>query len=52
MLKKIHVIEFQSLVMVPHGNTKIHHVTFWGILGENSFIIQTLIFAIHYEHLF
>jgi hypothetical protein len=49
---KIHVIKFKWLVMVPLSNTKIHHVALWGILGENSFIIQTLILAIHYEQWF
>ncbi len=46
---KFHVIKFKWLVMVPFSDTKIHHVALWGILGEFSFIIQTLILAIHYE---
>jgi hypothetical protein len=39
-------------VMVPFGDTKIHQVALWGILGENYFIIQALNLAIHYEHSF
>jgi hypothetical protein len=49
---KIHAIKFQWLVMMPLGDTKIHHVALWEILGKNSFIIQTLILAIRYEHSF
>jgi len=51
-VEKIYAIKFQWLVMVPLGDTKIHHVTLWGILGKNSFIFQKLILAIHYEHSF
>jgi hypothetical protein len=40
----------QKLVMVPFGNTKIHHVALWRVLDENYFIIQTLILVMHYEH--
>jgi hypothetical protein len=47
-VEKIHAIKFQSLMMVPLGSIKIHHVALWKNLGENSFIIQTLILAIHY----
>jgi hypothetical protein len=38
---KIHAIEFQWLVMVPLGDTTIHHMGPREILGEKSFIIQT-----------
>jgi hypothetical protein len=51
-VQKIHDIKFQWLVMVPLGETKIHHVTIWRILGEYFFIIQKLILTIHYEHSF
>jgi hypothetical protein len=51
-LENIHAIKFQWLVKMPLGYTKIHHVALWGIFDENSFIIQTLILAIHYEHPF
>jgi len=51
-VEKIHAIKFQWLVMVSFSDTKIHHVALWEILGENSFIIQTLILAIHYKHSF
>jgi hypothetical protein len=44
-VNKIHAIKFQWLVMVPLGDTKMHHVTLWNFLGENSFIIQTLVLA-------
>jgi hypothetical protein len=42
---KIHAIKFQWVVMVPLGDTKMHHVALWKNLGENSFIIQTLVLA-------
>jgi hypothetical protein len=51
-LEKIHAIKFQGFVIMPFGNTKVHHVSIWGILGENSFITQTFILAIHYENSF
>ncbi len=31
---KIHAIKFQWLVMVPLGDTKMHHVALWIFLGE------------------
>jgi hypothetical protein len=51
-VEKINVIKFKWLVMVPLGDTKMHHVALWGILGEFVFLIQILILAIHYEHSF
>jgi hypothetical protein len=50
--EEIHAIKFQLLVIVPFSETKIHHVALQGIISENYFIIQTLIFTIHYEHSF
>jgi hypothetical protein len=49
-VEKIHAIEFQWLVMISLYDPKMHHML--GILGENYFMIQTLIFAIQYEHSF
>jgi hypothetical protein len=45
-VEKIHAIKLQWLVMVPLCDTKMHHVTLRKFLGENSFIIHTLIFAL------
>jgi hypothetical protein len=50
-VEKIHAIKIQWLVMVPLGDTKIHHVVLWNFLSE-FFKIQTLILTIHYEHSF
>jgi len=51
-IEKIDAIEFHKLMMVPFGDTKIHHMALWGILGEKYFTIQTLNSTIHYEHSF
>jgi hypothetical protein len=48
--KKINAIEFQWLLMIPIYDPKMHHML--RILGEYYFMIQTLIFVIHYEHSF
>jgi hypothetical protein len=38
-VEKIHAIKFQQLMMVPFGNTKMHHNAIWEILGEIIFFI-------------
>ncbi len=32
-VEKTHAIKFQQIVMVPFGDTKIHYMALWGILG-------------------
>jgi hypothetical protein len=42
-VEKIHAIKFQWLVMVPLGDTEIHHMALQRSLGEICFLIQALI---------
>jgi hypothetical protein len=42
-IEKIHAIKFQHLVMMPLGDTKIHHMAPHKKLGEIGFVIQALI---------
>jgi hypothetical protein len=41
-VEKIHAIKFQWFVMVPFGDTKIHHMALQRSLGEICFIISIL----------
>jgi len=42
-IEKIHAMKFQQLVMVPLGDTKIHHMALQKNLDEIGYIIQALI---------